>query len=107
MVAPVNKNVQARVSLSHNPTDLGSISELPGRENAPAQVGPGLRDCLRTVLAQHKISPYNIETFFRKCTALTRYNSAFRKLFDLLQKHMVDHREASLPEIAQALLELH
>ena len=63
MVAPVNKNVQTRLSLSLNIPDRGIVPKLSGGRHAP-QVGPSLHDCLRTVLGQQKMSPENIETFF-------------------------------------------
>ena len=64
----------------------------------------GLSDCIRCLLEQQKISQSSIISYMKGLSSLSRYESAFKKLLFVLQLQGVDLKEATVVQIAEALL---
>jgi hypothetical protein len=103
LVAPVSENVKAKHKMPSGATQGRPLQQLLGGSHAPPQVGPGLRHCLRKILEQQKMPTEDIESFLSGQKSLQRYDSAFRKLYSVLQGRGTTPEKATVAEIAQAL----
>jgi hypothetical protein len=81
MVAPINKNVQAKDKDVGHPPQGGDVHQLLGRINACSPLAPGLHDCLRFLLEQQQIGDQEILLAIKNLGNVSRYDRAFKKLY--------------------------
>ena len=69
-------------------------------------MAPGLRDCLRKVLEFQKRDSEEIFLYMKNISSLTRYDSAFKKWFVILQALHKRPEDCSVADATAALLKL-
>ena len=106
LVAPINKNESTKNTLFENSPILGNVHQLLGGSNAPPSVAPPLPDLLRQVLEGKQIQNKTIDDFLMKNKSIKRYSSAFRALWHLLEEGGVSPPQATVDQVADAIVQL-
>ena len=106
MVAPLNKNEGPPLQMSQDTPLQRFIRELLGGRDATPQVGPDLHTLLRQILESRKVQSSTIDDFFARNPSISRYDSAFRLLWAVLQQQKIDPPQASLEEVADAIIQI-
>ena len=85
---------------------MGFIRKLLGSKNAPPQVGPDLCSLLRQVWTGRQVQDATVQDFLQRNPAVSRYNSAFRLLWQVLVFQKIDPPGASLEQVADAIIQI-
>ena len=107
MVAPINKNENSTHTLFGNRASGWHVSKLPRHLDAKAKMAPFLCDALRKVLQDQQMSPEAIENYIGKIGSMGRYNKPFQVIWAMLVEKGISPPEATLQQVASALMELH
>jgi hypothetical protein len=106
LVAPINKNEGPQLQNAPDSPLQGTIRELLGRKNASPPVGTSLHSLLRQILERRQVQSSTVSDFFARNPSISRYESAFRLLWEVLKLQGVDPPSASLEQVADSIIQI-
>ena len=106
MVSPSQKIASTQHPYMGRTTIPRHVSRLPRDLDECAKMAPSLLHVIRTIFQREQIPVKTQETYLAQIKSIKRYDSAFRKLWELCKSHGVHPETASIPFLASQILQL-
>ena len=107
LVAPTSKTALHFSTCYLNPSKVGAVSELPGREDATIKMAPSLCSALREILERKQVPFEGYSHHLTKLAQNNQYNHAFKVLWALAQKQHLNPADLSVQQTAGLLCFMH